>query len=387
MASAGHFDLLFRDRGSEARRGRLRTPHGAIETPAFMPVGTQGTVKAAPPDALLGFGYDVVLGNTYHLHARPGDELIAELGGLHRFMGWPRAILTDSGGFQVFSLSKLRKLTDDGVEFQSPYDGRWRFLGPREAMAIQRRLGSDVAMVLDECPPYPCAEVDACRAVDRTLTWAAVCAEQPRAAGQQVFGIVQGGVHAELRHRCAEALVAMEFDGYAVGGVSVGEPDALILRGVEATEPWLPADRPRYLMGVGWLPQMVEAVALGIDLFDCVMPTRYARNGTALTARGRFTAKAARHARDARPLEPGCRCVACRGFSRAYIRHLLNVDEILGVQLLTAHNLHCYAVFMRRMRAAIEGGRFGEFRTRFHAQWRERLDADDTGKETQQQGE
>ena len=359
---AHRFDILARDPASQARRGRLATAHGPIETPVFMPVGTQASVKAMSPDELLALDVDVVLGNTYHLHTRPGDERIERLGGLHRFMGWPRAILTDSGGFQVFSLANLRRITDEGVTFQSPYDGRAHRLGPREAMAIQRRLGSDIAMVLDECPPWPCPEDRACRAVERTLAWAAVCAEQPRAPGQQVFAIVQGGLDADLRQRCAEGLVRQGFDGYAIGGVSVGEPEALIARGVAWSVPHLPDDRPRYLMGVGGLGQMTDAVAMGVDMFDCVMPTRYARNGTAVTEEGRFPVKAARYRDDDRPVEAGCGCVACRRFSRAYIRHLLNVNEILGVRLLTQHNLFVYAAFMRRMRTAIENGTFAAFR-------------------------
>lgn len=367
----GQFEILARDPASAARRARLRTAHGVIETPAFMPVGTQATVKAMSPAELLEMDYAVILGNAYHLHARPGDELIERLGGLHRFMGWPRAILTDSGGFQVFSLSRLRRVTDAGVEFQSPYDGSAAFLGPVEAMAIQRRLGSDIAMVLDECAPWPCERNYACRAVERTLSWAAVCARQPRAAGQLVFGIAQGGEYADLRRMCAERLVEIGFDGYAIGGVSVGEPDELILRGVADTAPWLPSERPRYLMGVGLIPQMVESVALGVDLFDCVMPTRYARNGTAITRRGRYPIKAARYAEDSRPIEDGCGCYACRQFSRAYVRHLLNTDEILGVRLVTLHNLFCYAAFMRELRAAVEAGAFEEFRRRVRAEYRE----------------
>lgn len=382
--NVGDFEILARDPETSARRGRLQTTHGSIETPAFMPVGTQATVKAMSPAEMLEMDFGVILANTYHLHARPGDELISRLGGLHRFMDWPRAILTDSGGFQVFSLARLRRITDAGVEFQSPYDGAAVFLGPVEAMAIQRRLGSDIAMAFDECVPYPCEREYACRAVERTLSWAAVCARQPRAPGQLVFGIAQGGVHPDLRRMCAERLTHIGFDGYAIGGVSVGEPDALILRGVADTAPWLPADRPRYLMGVGLLPQMTEAVALGVDLFDCVMPTRYARNGTALTRRGRYPVKAARYAEDPRPIEEGCECYACRRFSRAYVRHLLNVDEILGVRLVTMHNLHMYATFMNEMRSAIALGVFGDFLRRVRAEYREVIEehTDDKGLES-----
>ena len=368
----GTFEILASDPLSSARRARLHTAHGPVDTPAFMPVGTQGTVKAMSPAELLDDGWQMLLANTYHLHGRPGESLVEEMGGLHRFMGWPRAILTDSGGFQVFSLSKLRRITETGVEFQSPYDGSWQFLSPARAMEIQRRLGSDIAMVLDECPPYPCDREYACAAVARTLQWATLCADQPRAEARLVFGIVQGGIHADLRERCATALTAVGFDGYAIGGVSVGEPDALILPGVEASVRHLPAGRPRYLMGVGRLSQMAEAVARGVDLFDCVMPTRYARNGSAFTRRGRFPVKAGAYARDQRPVEEGCACYACRTFSRAYVRHLLNVNEILGVRLLTVHNLHCYASFMREMREALEAGTFAAFRARVAAEYVDR---------------
>lgn len=362
----GTYELLATDPGSQARRGRLHTAHGSIETPVFMPVGTQGTVKAMTPAELETIGFEIILGNTYHLNDRPGVDLVEEMGGLHRFMGWNRAILTDSGGFQVFSLTKLRKMTPDGVEFRSPVDGTKHFLGPVEAMAIQRRLGSDIAMVFDECPPYPCTREYACQAVERTLAWAALCARQPRAPGQLVFGIVQGGVHADLRASCAEALAAMPFDGYAVGGVSVGEPDELILPGVDAGVTRLPWAKPRYLMGVGILGQMVEAIARGIDMFDCVYPTRIARNGNALDRRGRrMPIRNAEYRRDRRPLVEGCGCYACRHFTRAYIRHLVNVDEILGLRLLTIHNLHLYAEWFDTIRKAIEAGTFEAVRTFF----------------------
>ncbi len=374
MANPGTFEVLARDPVGPARRGRLHTAHGVVETPAFMPVGTQGTVKAMSPDEMESLGFDVILGNTYHLHRRPGDETIEALGGLHRFMGWNRTILTDSGGYQVFSLSKLRKLSDDGVEFQSPYDGTWARLNPEIAMAIQRRLGSDIAMVLDECPPYPCDRETACQAVDRTVQWAARCVRQPRVDGGLVFGIVQGSTHADLRARCAQALTGMGFDGYAIGGVSVGEPDTLILQGIEDTVGHLPAERPRYAMGVGLIPQIVELVARGVDLFDCVIPTRLARHGSAFTAAGRYPVKAAVYERDPRPIEEGCRCPACRTFSRAYVRHLLNVGEILGVRLLSMHNLHRYAEFMRELRASLETGSFEAFRRRVGETYRDPTD-------------
>lgn len=309
----------------------------------------------------------ILLGNTYHLNDRPGMEVIENAGGLHAFMGWDRAILTDSGGFQVFSLTRLRKVTERGVEFRSHNDGTKHFLGPVEAMGIQRTLGSDIAMVFDECPPYPCDREYACQAVERTLTWAASCAQQPRADGQLVFGIVQGGVYPELRERCARELVAMGFDGYAIGGVSVGEPNELIIPGVEMGIIGLPAEKPRYLMGVGGLGQMVESIARGVDMFDCVLPTRVARNGTAVTRRGRYSLRNAEHKKALGPVEDGCGCYACENFSRSYIRHLLNVDEILGVRLLTIHNLYRHLELLKEIREAIASGTFAELRAEFHA--------------------
>lgn len=362
MGNVGTFEIIKTDPGTGARRGRLVTAHGVVDTPVFMPVGTQATVKAMTPAELDELGTQIVLGNTYHLMIRPGVDVIERCGGLHRFMGWSHAILTDSGGYQVFSLSKLNKISDDGVEFQSHFDGARHFLGPREAMEIQRRLGSDIAMVIDECTPYPCDRDYACKAVDRTLAWAALCARQPRADGQLVFGIVQGSTYADLRERCARELVQMGFDGYAIGGVSVGEPHELILRGIADSVCHLPGDKPRYLMGVGSSVHMVEAVAAGVDMFDCVMPTRLARHGTAFTRGGKYPVKAAIYSQDPRPIEEGCGCYACRTFSRAYVRHLLNVNEILGLRLLTVHNLYRYKEFVREMQAAIEGDCFGKFR-------------------------
>ena len=366
----GKFELLGTDPSSRARRGRLHTAHGTVETPVFMPVGTQATVKAMSPREMDELGTEILLGNTYHLNDRPGPDLIERMGGLHRFMGWDRAILTDSGGYQVFSLGSLNKITDEGVSFQSHSDGKTHFIGPRESMEIQRKLGSDIAMVFDECPPYPCDKDYACKAVRRTLDWAAICREEPRAEGQLVFGIAQGGVHADLRGECAGALAGMDFDGYAIGGVSVGEPDELILRGVDDTVDHLPTEKPRYLMGVGEMAQMVESVARGVDMFDCVMPTRQARNGTVSTRRGRYPVKAALYKEDTRPLEEGCSCYACTNFTRAYVRHLLNVGEILGLRLITMHNLHCYLEFLKDMREAIEAGTFDAFRREFHSGYR-----------------
>ena len=365
MTVIGDFECIRRDPGSAARCARLTTAHGVIETPVFMPVGTQATVKTMTPHEVADLGYRLILGNTYHLGERPGVDIIEQAGGLHTFMGWPHAILTDSGGFQVFSLAGLRRIEDEGVRFQSHISGAHRFMGPVEAMRIQRGLGSDIAMVFDECPPYPCDRDYACQSLDRTLAWAAVCAEQPRAPGQLMFGIVQGSVYADLREQSAVALQAIGFDGYAIGGVSVGEPETLVLPGVRAAVVHLPAERPRYLMGVGLLPQMLEAVALGVDMFDCVMPTRFARNGTVFTRTGRYPVKAAVYRDDERPLEVGCTCYACRHFSRAYVRHLCQTGEVLGARLITWHNLHLYATVMQEVRAAIANGGFAAYRQDF----------------------
>ena len=356
------FEIIAAGGGSRARRARLRTPHGVVQTPVFMPVGTQGSVKATSPRELDEVGAQVVLGNTYHLNIRPGIDVIEGAGGLHRFMAWDRPILTDSGGYQVFSLSRLRKVRPDGVEFNSHVDGRLIFLGPVEAMDIQKRLGSDIAMVFDECAPYPCDRDYACQSVAKTLRWAALCRNQPRVAGQLVFGIVQGGEYADLRQQCARDLVEMDFDGYAIGGVSVGEPPDVLLRGMADSLTELPEDKPRYLMGVGKMWQILEAVAQGVDMFDCVMPTRFARNGTAFTRTGRYPVKAGEYRMDGRPIEDGCECYACSHFSRAYVRHLLNVNEILGIRLLTLHNLHRYMAFMQEIRHALEEGSFEALR-------------------------
>ena len=374
MSAPGHFEILSVDPHTSARRGRLWTAHGPVETPVFMPGGTQGTVKAMTPAEVAELGAEIILSNAYHLRVRPGLDIIEGCGGLHRFMGWDRPILTDSGGFQVFSLARLRKIRPDGVEFNSHVDGAEIFLGPVEVMAMQRRLGSDIAMVFDECIHYPCDHHYACEAVDRTLSWAALCSQQERAPGQLVFGIVQGGDSEALRTRCARELTGIGFDGYAIGGVSVGEPGEVLLRQVGQSLGPLPADKPRYLMGVGMLNQMVEAIAQGVDMFDCVMPTRFARNGAAFTRKGRYAVKAGEHKSDPRPVEEGCACYACRNFSRAYIRHLLNVNEILGVRLLTIHNLHRYMEFTREIREAIAAGVFSEVYEEFR-HWRYELEA------------
>ena len=361
----GTFEILHEDPSSKARLGRLWTAHGPVDTPVFMPVGTQATVKAMAPWELEAEGCQILLGNTYHLNVRPGMDAIERFGGLHAFQDWRGAILTDSGGYQVFSLTSLRKMTPDGVWFQSHVDGTRMFMGPKESMAIQRTLGSDIAMAFDECPPCPCTPEYAHEAVDRTLAWAAICAEQPRAAGQLRFGIAQGGVYPAERERCAKGLLALgpgAFDGYAIGGVSVGEPDELIMPGVRMTVDLLPRDRPRYLMGVGQFWQMSESVAEGVDMFDCVMPTRLARHGMVFTRKGRYSVRNAVNRLDDRPMEEGCGCMACRRFTRGYIRHLLNVGEILGVRLTALHNIHAYFDFIARMRQSIREGTFASFR-------------------------
>jgi queuine tRNA-ribosyltransferase len=361
------FELLQKDATSGARLGRLTTTRGCIDTPAFMPVGTQASVKALDPRELREMGTQIILGNTYHLFLRPGLDIIRAGGGLHQFMNWTGPILTDSGGFQVFSLAKIRKVKEDGVEFRSHLDGSLFFLGPKEAMEIQRVLGSDIAMVFDECPAHHSAPAEMQAVIDRTVRWARECREQPRGPAQAVFGIVQGGGGAALREQCARALVAMDFDGYAIGGVSVGEPEAEMLKAVENTVPFLPEDRPRYAMGLGTPPQMLELVARGVDMFDCVLPTRVARNGTAFTRKGTVSIKGGFNKADFRPIEEDCTCFACRHFTRAYLRHLLNVEEILGLRMLSVHNSHLFLQLMAEARAHLAAGTFSEFRRQFVA--------------------
>lgn len=363
------FELLKSDAHTKARLGRLTTAHGVVDTPVYMPVGTQGSVKALDPRELQEMGTQIILGNTYHLNIRPGLDIIRAAGGLHRFINWEKPILTDSGGFQVFSLAKIRKIKAHGVEFRSHLDGSPLFLGPKEAMEIQRVLGSDIAMAFDECPPHDAPAKEQRHAVERTIRWARECREQPRCDGQMVFGIVQGGSNAALREECAKAIVAMEFDGYAIGGVSVGEPEPEMMRAVELTEPFLPVNRGRYAMGLGTPAQMVELIARGVDMFDCVLPTRVARNGTAFTRKGQFGLKGGAYKADFRPIEEGCECFACRHFTRAYLRHLLNVNEILGLRMLSVHNSHMFLKLMADVRAAISTHKFAEFRREFIANY------------------
>jgi len=348
------FDLLATD--GAARRGRLTFPRGMVETPAFMPVGTYGTVKAMTPEELVELGAQIVLGNTFHLMLRPGTEVIARHGDLHRFMHWEGPILTDSGGFQVFSLGELRKVTEDGVRFKSPVDGSPVLLGPEISMAVQRALGSDIVMIFDECTPYPASAQEARASMELSLRWAGRSKAAHGDNSAALFGIVQGGMYGDLRAASLEGLLAIGFDGYAVGGLSVGESEAERLRVLDFLSERLPANRPRYLMGVGTPADIVEAVRRGIDMFDCVMPTRNARNGHLFTHCGVVKIRNARHKSDEGPLDPECGCYTCRNYSRAYLHHLDKCNEILGSRLNTIHNLAFYQTLMRRLREAVEAG-------------------------------
>jgi queuine tRNA-ribosyltransferase len=361
------FELLAVD--GAARRGRLGTPHGVVETPMFMPVGTQATVKGLTPDQLAGTGARILLGNTYHLTLRPGDDIVGEMGGLHRFMHWDGPILTDSGGFQIYSLAQSRKITDEGATFRSHIDGALLELTPERAVAIQERLGADIAMCLDECPPGD-TPADTMRvAVERTLLWARRCKEAHRRPDQALFAIVQGGTDLDLRQRCARALVDMDFPGYALGGFSVGETEAQMVAALGPSAAMLPRDRPRYLMGVGRPEDILEGIACGIDLFDCVMPTRNGRNALAFTDSGVVKMRNAKHRRDPAPLESGCPCYACTHFSRAYLHHLFAAQEMLGPTLLSLHNVAYYLRLVSRAREAIEAGTFASFRSVRLACW------------------
>jgi queuine tRNA-ribosyltransferase len=383
------FELLASDQLSKGRRGRLTTPHGVIDTPAFMPVGTQGSVKGVSPRELRELNAQIILGNTYHLFVRPGLDVIKHFGGLHKFMNWDGPILTDSGGYQIFSLAKLRKIAEQGVEFQNHIDGARAFISPEIAMEIQATLGSDIAMVLDECVPYPCEYDYAAKSAELTTRWAKRCQQWKGRKGEGVsgrvadspirpfadsmlFGIVQGGTFEDLRKESAQAIVELGFDGYAIGGVSVGEPEEEMMQAVESAEPLLPTDKPRYAMGLGTPPQMLEMIARGMDMFDCVLPTRLARNGTAFTTKGTLNLKNAEFGLDQGPIEENCVCAACRGFSRGYIRHLIKAEELLGLRLITLHNLHLYLNLMSRARMEIERGAFDQFRKGFVAEYKTR---------------
>jgi len=397
------FEVRATDKSTKARSGRLKTGHGVIETPAFMPVGTQGSVKAVSSRELRELNTQIVLGNTYHLFVRPGLDVIRHLDGLHSFMNWDGPILTDSGGYQIFSLAKLRKITEEGAHFQNHVDGTPAFISPEIAMQIQTALGSDIAMVLDECPPWPCEYDYAARSAELTVRWARRCKEWKKenaehrtsnveraveasvspaipnntsaaatATDQLIFGIVQGGTFRELRKQSAQALVEMDFDGYAIGGVSVGEPEEEMMRAVESSAQFLPKDKPRYAMGLGTPPQLLELIARGMDLFDCVLPTRLARNGTAFAGTGTLNLKNAEFARDKNPIEQDCACPACQEYTRGYIRHLIKAEEILGLRLITLHNLHFYLELMRQARTAITRGDFAAFRNYFVSRYKVR---------------
>ncbi|MDT7044164.1 tRNA guanosine(34) transglycosylase Tgt [Candidatus Nitronereus thalassa] len=361
------FSTSYKETACQARTGQLTTPHGIIETPVFMPVGTLGPVKGITPDELKSCGFGLMLSNSYHLYLRPGHELIAELGGLHRFASWSGAILTDSGGFQMVSLSDLRHISDEGVTFKSHLDGSLHQLTPERCIEIQRALGSDIMMVLDECPTHPCTTEQAREAVRRSRHWARQCKVAAEGSGQALFGIVQGGLDADLRRTAAQDLVAMGFDGYALGGLSLGEDKLAMLTMIEVTIPELPEDHPRYLMGVGLPEDLVEGVIRGIDMFDCVMPSRHGRTGWLFTSTGRVMIKNAQYMRDESPIDAQCACPVCQKYSRAYLRHLFVSNEMLGVRLNTLHNLWYYQQLMKHMREAIQQDRLLAFREQFYA--------------------
>jgi len=359
--SPSSFKLLAASSQCGARRGELQTLHGVVQTPVFMPVGTQATVKGVTPENLRELGAQIILGNTYHLYLRPGHELIKKLGGLHRFMNWSGPILTDSGGFQIFSLQKLARIGEEGAAFKSHLDGSDLFLSPESAVAVQEALGSDIMMCLDTCIPYPAQRQQAEEATALTGRWAARCRAAQGDSGQLLFGIIQGGMYPDLRLRSLAEMVAIGFDGYAIGGLSVGEPEELMYEICEQTAAAMPVDHARYLMGVGTPRNLVEAVYRGIDMFDCVMPTRNARNGMLFTSTGRLVIKNARYRDDPRPADESCDCYTCRHYSRAYLRHLYVARELLSSHLMTVHNLHYYTALMARMRRAIEEDNFLEF--------------------------
>jgi queuine tRNA-ribosyltransferase len=364
--TAIRYELIKTCKQTGARLGIVHTPHGSFETPVFMPVGTLATVKTMSPEDVKSMGAGIILSNTYHLWLRPGNEIVKEAGGLHKFMNWDRAILTDSGGFQVFSLSDLRKIEEEGVHFRNHMNGDKLFLSPEKAMQIQNDLGSDIMMAFDECPPFPATHEYMKKSVERTSRWAERCLKaHQRPHDQGLFGIVQGGEYEDLRKQSAQDLVSMDFPGYAVGGLSVGEPKDVMNRTLEFTTPWLPTDKPRYLMGVGSPDSLIDGAMRGIDMFDCVLPTRIARNGTLMTSEGRLVVKNAKFARDFGPLDPECDCYTCTNYSRAYIRHLIKCDETLGIRLTTYHNLYFLVKLMEQVRQAIREDRLGDFKEEF----------------------
>ncbi|TEB09445.1 tRNA guanosine(34) transglycosylase Tgt [Pelotomaculum propionicicum] len=359
------FTLVRKDSACSARLGLLHTPHGTVETPIFMPVGTQATVKTMTPEEVRDVGGRLILSNTYHLYLRPGHELVREAGGLHRFMNWSGPILTDSGGFQVFSLGPLRRVSEEGVTFRSHIDGSEHFFSPEKAMEVQLALGSDIAMAFDECAPYPCSREYALEALERTTRWARRSAAAHQSETQGLFGIVQGGTFPDLREKSARELVELDFPGYAIGGLSVGEPKQIMYEMLDHTVEFLPEDKPRYLMGVGSPDCLVEGVVRGIDMFDCVLPTRIARNGSVFTRQGKLVVRNAEYARDFSPLDPTCDCYTCRNYSRAYIRHLIKAGEVLGIRLTTIHNLRFVLNLMEEIKEALRQGEIMEFRDRF----------------------
>jgi queuine tRNA-ribosyltransferase len=369
MSNPFEFELIKTCKQSGARLGVLHTPHGDIETPIYMPVGTAATVKAVLPRDLKEIGAQIILSNTYHLHLRPGEDLVKEAGGLHRFMHWDKPILTDSGGYQVFSLAGIRKIKEEGVTFQSHIDGSRRFISPEVSMQIQQDLGSDIAMAFDVCSPYPCDYDTAKENMDRTHRWARRCQAAHTRPDQALFGIVQGAFYKDLRVESAKALADMDFIGYGIGGLSVGEPKPVMYEMLEEMMPYMPAHKPRYLMGVGSPDCLIEGVLRGVDMFDCVLATRVARNGTILTGRGRLVVRNADCTRDFSPLEEGCDCYACQNFSRAYIRHLFKAQEILGAQLASIHNLRFLTRLMEQVRSAIREDRLLDFRKAFFANY------------------
>jgi len=364
------YELIKTDSRTKARRGRLHTPHGTIETPVFMPVGTAATVKAMRPDEVREMGAEIILSNTYHLYLRPGHRIVQEAGGLHKFMNWNRAILTDSGGFQVFSLGDLRKITEEGVEFRSHIDGSRHMLSPEKSIEVQNALGSDIMMAFDECAPYPADRSYVKKSLERTSRWLARCKEahkQPEV--QSLFGIMQGGMYKDLRYQSAMEIVEMDLPGYAIGGLSVGEPKELMYEVLDYCVDYLPAEKPRYLMGVGSPDHLFEGVERGVDMFDCVLPTRIARNGTAMTSQGKVVIKNAAYERDFSPLDPECDCYTCRNYSKAYLRHLFKSGEILSSMLMTNHNLYFLIRTMASIRKAIEEDRFPEYKKEFYGKY------------------
>lgn len=369
ILAAVHFEVLKQERATGARLGKLTTPHGIVETPVFMPVGTQATVKTMTPEEVAGLGAEIILANTYHLYLRPGSELVREAGGLHNFMNWHGPILTDSGGFQVFSLSDLRKISEEGVTFRSHVDGSSHFMGPAESMAVQEALGADIAMAFDECVAYPAGREETEASVERTTRWAETCRNVHRRQDQAVFGIIQGGIYPDLRIRSAREITAMDFPGYGIGGLSVGEPKDIMYHILEELQPYMPEKKPRYLMGVGSPDCLIEAVKRGVDMFDCVLPTRIARNGTVMTTYGKLVVRNAAYARDFRPLDRDCDCYTCRNYTRAYIRHLIKTGEILGIRLTTIHNLYFLVKLMHRIRRAIADNRLEEMAAEFYTRY------------------